>query len=226
MSQQEKTQDKTMKAIKHLLIILFLLSVLPNTQASQEREVLPRSQSPNGKYGIVFASKEQKSEPQAQLINLETKQIVSNIPARKSSTEDTDYYVVWKTDSSAFIFVIGSRWGADKVFIVEIGNVTSITEITSCIRNLLEPSFEKSGAKPYNNYYNFIFDRETRTTFNKNRQITLDPDWVFDQNGSVKVNTICTNDPKQIYPTRWVVQFQGTWDEQIDGFKNVRITNK
>jgi hypothetical protein len=99
-----------------------------------------------------------------------------------------------------------SRWGPEKVSVVALkdGEVTHRTELTSRVRKEVKPSFRQSKARPYNEYYDSVFEQGAESNDWQG--------WDLDNAGHVLIDCICTTDPKGIDPEGWKVKFTGVWD--------------
>lgn len=113
------------------------------------------------------------------------------------------YAASWSKDSATAVFVVGSRWGPEKVWLLQLHhrNVAK-TDLTAAVRQQVLPDYKKSQAERYNDYFDFVFEEENEDT----------SAWKLDDNGHVLIDTTCTTDPKELEPHGWTVRFKGAWD--------------
>ena len=210
----------------HLLAALLLATISLN---ASDYALLPTTTSPNGQYGLTFPKlktqpgypPELAPNPALTLVALPGETPVAKLPLGNSTliTGMNDYYVVWNEGSTAVLVVEGMKWGADKVVLVNLASgQPQIADITSEIRGMLAPLFAKSGARPFNDNFNFILDRENRVKY-QGTQAPSDSGWQFGPQGTVLVDCTCTSDPK-----RFAVRCKGTWNIDAKRFSELRVT--
>jgi hypothetical protein len=141
------------------------------------------------------------------LVALDPFGILSQVPTGYSLLAGNahGYYAAsWSKGSSTVVFLVGSRWGPEKVWVLQIrdGKVASRNDLTAAVRQQVLPDCRKSHAERYNDYYDFVFDEEHEDTAG----------WRLDDAGHVIIDTVCTTDPKELDPHGWAAQFKATWD--------------
>ena len=137
------------------------------------------------------------------------------------------YYTVnWAADTSAAVFIVGSKWGPDQVWLAQLRaeTVAKLTDLTRAIRQQVLPDYRKSHAPRYNDYSDFIFEGDDQWTVIDDGDTTIQRGWDLDSAGHVLIDTVCTTDPKEIDPDRWAVRFKGTWDIATTKFVEKSLT--
>jgi hypothetical protein len=176
----------------------------------KDYQILPGTISPDQKFAFIYPKRSRLYELERYsllLAVLNPFRTLSKIPLGNSNLAQNArcYFAAsWSKDSSTTVFVAGSRWGPEKVWVLQLrdGNLAKKTDLTAAVRQQVLPDFRKSHAARYNDYYDFVFDEETERTAG----------WKLDGQGHVLVDTTCTTDPKELDPHGWTVRFKGTWD--------------
>jgi hypothetical protein len=176
----------------------------------KDYQILPDTISPDEKLAFIYPKRSRLYEIEKYnlfLAALNPFRTLSKIPLGHSNLAQNArcYYAAsWSKNSATTVFVAGSRWGPEKVWVVQLrdGNVAKQTDLTAAVRQQVLPDFKKSHAARYNDYYNFVFEDETEGTAG----------WKLDDEGHVMIDTTCTTDPKELDAHRWAVRFKGTWD--------------
>ena len=170
-------------------------------------QILPRSVSPDQQYAFIYPKRAVLYEqPGIKLcfVALKPFRVLNELPSRNSLARNArGYYEVnWAQDSSAAVFVAGTKWGPDKVFLttIQAGRVANVVDLTAEVRKQVQADFEKSKTERYNWYYDFIFET------------TADSRWELNDQRQVIIDCICTTDPKQLNPKAWRVKFSGIWN--------------
>ena len=176
----------------------------------KDYQILPDTISPDQKHAFVYPKRSvlfDIREPTLFLAALNPFRILSRIPTGCTllSANARGYYAAsWSTDSSTTVFVAGSRWGPEKVWVLRLrdGKVAIRSDLTAAVRQQVLPDYRKSHAERYNDYYDFVFDEDHDDATG----------WKLDDAGHVMVDTVCTTDPKELDPHGWTSEFKGTWD--------------
>ena len=183
---------------------------VPFTSAYKNYQILPGTISPDQSYAFLYPKRSVLFDihnPRLFLAALDPFRILSRVPTGRTllTANARGYYAAsWSRDSSIAIFVAGSRWGPEKVWVLQLrdGKVASRADLTAEVRQQLLPAYRKSHAKPYNDYYDFVFDEDHEDTAS----------WTLDDADHVVIDTVCTTDPKELDPHGWTAEFKGTWD--------------
>ena len=226
------TRKTCVKAIL-LVLICTVQAALSLPAEFNGYELLPGTTSPDGKFGLIYpriksdpgyANELSVPNPALVLVALPAGTPVTNVPLGFSTLTlgNSSYYATWNKTSTAVLIVEGIKWGADKVFLVDIAGKPRISDITAEIRKILQPLFARSGAPRFNDTFDFIFDYENRLKCER-KQVVFDSGWQFGPDQTVLVNCTCTTDPKKIEPKRWTVNFTGTWDIKTGRFTATHV---
>jgi hypothetical protein len=191
---------------------------VPFPSTYKDYQILPGTISPDQRHAFVYPKRSVLFDirnPRLFLAALDPFRILSHIPTSGTllTANARGYYAAnWSKDSSTAVFVAGSRWGPEKVWVLEFrdGKVASQTDVTAVVRQQVLPDYRKSHAERYNDYYDFVFDEDHEDT----------DGWKLDDAGQLIIDTVCTTDPKALDPHGWTAEFKGTWD--ISGAKFVQ----
>src|SRR4051812_41463150 len=189
----------------------------------KDYQILPGTISPDRRYAFLYPKRSVLFEirkPRLFLVALDPFRILSQVPTGYSLLAGNahGYYAAsWSKGSSTAVFLVGSRWGPEKVWVLQVGdgNLAKRTDLTAEVRQQVIAAFKKSHAARYNHYYDFVFDEETETLAG----------WKLDEDGHVAVDTTCTTDPKELDAHRWAVRFKGTWDIAHGKFAQKAVTD-
>jgi len=198
---------------------------VPFPPAYKDYQILPGSVSPGNRYVFIYPKRARLYELKKYglfLASLAPFRILSRLPLGTSNLAGNArcyYAATWAKDASAAVFIAGSKWGPEKVSVVQLrhGKVTQQTELTAAVHKQVLADFKKSHAKRYNDYYDFIFDSEERQTV-VDGETLAERGWDLGDAGHVIIDCNCTTDPKQPAPHRWAVRFRGLWDIQSGRF--------
>src|SRR5438552_109604 len=138
----------------------------------KDYQILPDTISPDQKFAFIYPKRSRLYELEKYdlfLTALSPFRTLSKIPLGHSNLAQNArcYYAAdWSKDSSTAVFVAGSRWGPEKVWVLQVrgGNVAKKTDLTSAVRQQVLPDFKKSHAARHNEHYDFVFDEETEDT--------------------------------------------------------------
>ena len=102
------------------------------------------------------------------------------------------------------------------MFLLEFrdGKLARTTNILAKAHDLLLPDYSKSKAGPYNDIFDFIFDREDGPVFK------------LDGANGVIIDGDATTHPKGISERRWSVQLKAVWDVSQGKFTSQKITRR
>ncbi len=182
-------------------------------------QILPFSFSPDGTYAFIYPKRAvvyELDSPELLLIAVKPFRLMKELPLYSSLAGNAkSYYAVnWSVDSSAVVFVQGTKWGPEKVFLVPIqaGQAGRPTDLTQEVRKQVTPDFRQSKAARYNDTYDFIFESEDRQVLNEWGDTFSEKGWDVVGNGRVMIDCTCTTDPKEIEPHSWTIRFKGIWD--------------
>jgi hypothetical protein len=176
----------------------------------KDYQILPNTISPNQRVAFIYPKSSRLDELEKYsllLVVLKPFQTLCEIPRGNRTLEHKArgyYAATWSVDSSTAVFVVGGRWGPEKVWVVALRDdrVANRTELTQVVRQEVLPDYKKSHAGRYNQYYDFVFNEDHDDTSS----------WKLDDSGHVIIDTTCTTDPKKGDPHRWTVRFKGTWN--------------
>jgi hypothetical protein len=191
---------------------------IPFPAAYKDYQILPGTISPDQRYAFIYPKRSRLYElPKYGLFlaALEPFAVLSQIPIGHSNLAANAhgyYAATWTKNSSTAIFIAGSKWGPERVWVLPLrgGKVAKRIDLTAAVRQEVLPDFKKSHAERFNEYYDFIFDSEDRQTVVESETLA-ERGWDLDDHGHVIIDCTCTTDPKELDPRRWVVQFKGTW---------------
>lgn len=194
-------------------------------------QILPNTISPDHRYAFLYPKRSRLYElPETRLYvaALGPYHILSQIPIGNMSlawNAHGYYEAKWRKDGSAAVFVVGAKWGPDKVWLIQLRHrtVAKRTDLTAAVRQQVLPDYERSHAQRYNDYYDFIFDSEDRQTV-VDGETVAERGWDFDDAGHIMIDCTCTTDPKPFDPRRWMVRFKGIWDIGSERFIEKSIT--
>lgn len=176
----------------------------------RDYQILPDTISPDQKFAFIYPKRSRLYELEnckLALAALKPFRKLSEIPRGHSNLAENArcYYAAsWSKDSSVTVFVAGSRWGPEKVWVVLLrdAKVAKRTDLTNLVRQQVLPDYKKSRARRYNEFYDFVFEEDHQDTAN----------WRLDDRGNVLIDTTCTTDPKELDSQRWAVRFTASWD--------------
>lgn len=185
----------------------------------RDYQVLPGSLSPDQHYALLYPKRlliYSLSTYGLFLVTFRPFTVLCQLPLGHSNLcrNARCYYACqWAANSSAVVLVAGSRWRPERVSAVSLrnGRLVCCVELTSQVRRLVREDFVRSGAKNYNDYYDFVFS-ECYLDEGRFTEIPLERGWEPDTMGRVHVNCVCTNNPKLPGPKDWTVHFSGEWD--------------
>lgn len=187
--------------------------------AYKDYQILPRTVSPDQRYAFIYPKRSRLyglRKCGLFLAALEPFAVLSEIPRGHSNLAANahGYYAAnWAKNSSTAVFIGGSKWGPDKVWVLSLrdGKFANRIDLTAAVRQQVLPDFKKSRTERYNERYDFIFDSEDRQTV-VDGETLAERGWDLDDRGHVVIECTCTTDPKELDPHRWAVRFKGTWD--------------
>ena len=188
---------------------------IPFPAQFKDYQILPDTISPDQKLAFIYPKRSRLYELEKYnlfLGALTPFRTLSRIPLGNSNLSENakGYYAAsWSKDSGTAVFLVGSRWGPEKVWVLQLrdGKVAK-TDLADAVRHQVLPDYKKSHAARYNDYYDFVLDEENEDT----------SAWKLDDQGHVLIDTICTTDPKGFDPHGWTVRFKGTWDIAAEKF--------
>jgi hypothetical protein len=192
---------------------------IPFPVAYKDYQILPGTLSPDQRYAFIYPKRSRLYELAKYglfLAALEPFTVLSQIPLGHSNLAANahSYYAAnWAKNSSTAVFIAGSKWGPERVWVLPLrdGKVAKRIDLTAVVRQQVRPDFEKSHAQRYNEYYDFIFDSEDRQTV-IDSETFAERGWDLDDRGHVMIDCKCTTDPKELDPRGWTVRFKGKWD--------------
>jgi len=198
-------------------------------------QILPGTISPDQQFAAIYPKRSRLYALDHYglfLVALKPFRVMAQLPLGNSNlAENTrcDFASSWAKDSSAFVMIAGYRWGPEKVSVVALkeGKITGQMELTKEVRRIIRSDFKASRARPYNDHYEFVF-----TDHYSGIQVPKDEKssgWDLDDAGHVRIECVCTTDPKGIDEKGWSVKFSGVWDIRTKCFLSkefVRVLNK
>lgn len=188
-------------------------------------QILPGTVSPDHRYAFIYPKRlllYELPKPALYLVALNPFHLLTPIPTGYSNLAENvhGYYVAnWAKDSSAATFIAGAKWGPEKVIAAALrdGKATHLSDLTEAVRQLVQSDFKASGAEPFNEYHDFVFESEGRYTSNRNAPDS-ERGWDPDGQGHILIDCTCTTDPKDLDPKGWTIRFHGTWDIEKEHF--------
>ncbi len=205
----------------------------PFPAAYKDYQILPGTVSPDQQYALIYPKRSRLYElPHygLSLVALKPFRVISELPLGDSNlAENARCYFEskWAKNSSTVVMIAGIRWGPGTVSVTALreGKVVKQTELTAEVRRLVQADFQKSHAKPYNDYYEFVF---TPYYASKGELIVVPKNpkqqgWDLDGAGCVQIDCVGTTDPKNIDPSSWTVHFTGVWDISASRFRQKKL---
>jgi len=191
----------------------------PFPEQLKDYQILPSSISPDKQYALIYPKRSvlyDLKEYSLYLVSLNPFRILTIVPLRWSNLAENAhgwYGVNWSKDSTAVAMIEGSKWGPDKVYLTTVRNgiAGSMIDLTEVVTRKVKGDFITSKASRFNDYYDFIFDG-------------FMDGWDFISNNQIKINTVCTNDPKNLKKDPWNVSSNGVWDIRKGEFSSQKIT--
>ncbi len=195
-------------------------------------QILPRSISPDHQFAFIYPKRSrlyQLPRIRLYLIALQPFRVLSEIPIHgRSLVANAHGYCAcdWTADSSAAVFVVGTKWGPDQVWLARLHDreLTKLADLTRAVRRHVTPDYEKSHARRFNEFHDFIFQSDDQWTVTAGGEVTSQRGWDLDGAGHVVIDTVCTTDPKEIEPRRWAVRFEGNWEIASGRFTETTLT--
>ena len=122
----------------------------------------------------------------------------------------------WSDDSSVALITLDGKWGPHDIFLVEFhdGKLSRMTNILAKAHDLLLPDFRKAKPERYNEYFDFVFERED------------EPICELVGAEQVKIEGHATNDPKGLSRRKWSAQVKAVWDIPRARFTHEKITHE
>ena len=202
----------------------------PLPREFKDFQLLPRTQSPDGKFGILFPKRSRFFEVPHRMVLVQWGpfKVIDDLPIGPvPGGNRQDYCVQWNRDSQTFLLVETERWGPEAVYLVELNANAKpmFTEFTKPITDKLRPHFLRSGEANYNDSTEFIFDHEHRLTLSSGG-ILADRGWQFTEDGNVKIDCCCNSAPKVMGERRWKVQWTGIWDRKQRRFTQEKLVDQ
>ncbi len=195
-------------------------------------QLLPRTQSPDKKFGILFPKRSRFFDVPHRMVLVQWGPftVINDLPIGPvPGGNREDYCVQWNRDSKAFLLIETERWGPEAVYLVELnGNAKpTFTEFTNPIANKVRPHFMRSEEAKYNNSTEFVFDNEDRLTRSRGGGgILADRGWLFTEEGNVKIDCCCNSNPKGLGERRWKVQWTGILDTKQRRFTQEKLVDQ
>jgi len=120
----------------------------------------------------------------------------------------------WSDDSSVGLITLDSKWGPVDVLLVEFhnGKLTRVTNILAKAHDLLLPDYRKAKAERYNEYFDFIFERED------------EPICKLVGTKQVQIDGHATTDPKGFSRRKWSAQVKAVWDIPQARFTSKKVS--
>jgi sugar lactone lactonase YvrE len=122
----------------------------------------------------------------------------------------------WSDDSSVALITLDGKWGPHDIFLVEFhdGKLSRMTNILAKAHDLLLPDYRKAKPERYNEYFDFVFEREDES--------------ICELVGAeqVKIEGHATNDPKGLSRRKWSAQVKAVWDIPRARFTHEKITHE
>jgi len=189
-------------------------------QVYQDYQLLPESQSPDGRYGFIYPKRtivEEGTDSKLFLIEQRPFRMVAEIPIEGALLADNAhgaYQVNWARNSSSVVFVVGTKWGPEAVFLIPLARnqCGPIVNLAAEIRKLIQPSYRQSNSLRFNDYFDFIFESEDYICDDRGKSVDTTTSWTVNDKNQVEITCIGTTDPKHLGPNIWEVIFHGVWD--------------
>jgi hypothetical protein len=108
----------------------------------------------------------------------------------------------WSDDSSVALVTLDGKRGPHDVFLIEFrdGKLRRMTNVLAKARDLLLPENRKAKPERYNEYFDFIFERED------------EPICELVGAKQVQIEGHATTDPKGLSRRKWSAQVKAVWD--------------
>ena len=177
--------------------------------------------SPDKNFAVIYPTLDFSESPKAKdfLVMLKPFSVLAPLPTKDPYFQNRSHgglSAEWSKDGSVALITLDSKWGPGDVFVVELSNgkVKRITNILEKLTQLLLPKFRAATPKkePFNDNYPFIFEQEEGSAC------------TLEGNGSVKIDTTATNDPKDMSDRSWTVRVKAEWDIAQAKFTSQKIT--
>ena len=112
----------------------------------------------------------------------------------------------WSNDSSVALITLDSKWGPQDVFLAEFrdGKLSRITNILRKAHDLLMPSWRKSKAERYNDYFDFVFVEDASFELEGTSRVVID--------ASAETSPNITDDMLRSSDRTWRGHVKATWD--------------
>jgi sugar lactone lactonase YvrE len=176
--------------------------------------------SPDRKFAVIYPTRDKEEfpaganfvvslKPFAVLGKLDTKWPYFKHESHGGLSAD------WSKTGSVALVTLDSKWGPGDIFLLEFrdGKLTRTTNLTTKMHDLLLPDYQKAKAKPYNEYFNFIFESEDN------------PVCKLDGSNRVLINALATTDPKGGRDGRvWEGRLKAIWDIAQAKFTSQKVT--
>jgi len=105
-------------------------------------------------------------------------------------------------NSSVALVTLDGKWGPHDIFLIEFrdGKLRRLTNILANAHDLLLPDYRKAKPERYNEYFDFIFERED------------EPICELVGAKQVQIEGHATTDPKGLSRRKWFAQVKAVWD--------------
>jgi sugar lactone lactonase YvrE len=120
----------------------------------------------------------------------------------------------WSDDGSVALVTLDGKWGPHDIFLIEFrgGKLRRMTNVLAKAHDLLLPDYRKAKPERYNEYFDFIFERED------------EPICELVGAKQVQIEGHATTDPKGLSRRKWSAQVKAVWDIPQAKFTQQKIT--
>lgn len=188
--------------------------------------------SPNKKFAVIYpkfdvcvgqSDEDLKNHCKNYLVALQPFRILCELGTRWPHFEHKNnggMSAMWSKDSSIALVILENNWGPSDVFLYELreGGLRGSTNLLGKVHQLLQPDFQKSRAKRYSNYQDFVFGPVTQGGGNEL------PPFQLEDSSRVRIYVMATTDPKNMpFDRVWEGRFEGVWDISQGKFTSQKI---
>jgi hypothetical protein len=175
--------------------------------------------SPDKKFAVIYPAEQPEEGGDAgnYLISLRPFAVLGKLDTKWPYFKNEGHgglSVEWSDDSSVALVTLDGKWGPHDIFLIEFrdGKLRRMTNILAKTHHLLLPDYRKANSERYNEYFDFIFERED------------EPICELVGVKQVQIEGHATTDPKGISRRKWSAQVKAVWDIPQAKFTQQKIT--
>ncbi len=195
---------------------------------SKDYLVASSSTSPNKKFAVIYPTLEAEEAAENAnhpehikdyVVALQPFTILGELQTKYPYFQNESHGGInaeWSDDSSVALITLDGKWGPHDIFLVELhdGKLSRMTNILAKAHDLLLPDYRKAKPERYNEYFDFVFERED------------EPICELVGAEQVKIEGHATNDPKGLSRRKWSAQVKAVWDIPRARFTHEKITHE